>query len=78
MEEEVEYLNEVARELEKRIRIHENEDHAGDFCPAERANTVAFIAHRLGADMDLLAEAFFSLVTLRRKEYDEAHKKKGH
>ena len=30
------------------IRCHENEEHAGEMCPNERFNAVAYLAHCLG------------------------------
>ena len=49
-------LRRIASELELVIHRHEEIVHAGKWCVEERANTVAFLAHRLGVrDSDSLA-----------------------
>lgn len=47
--------------------VHEALEHEGDHCPDNRADIVAFLAHRLGADM--------TLVQKFKEVYDEEHEK---
>lgn len=47
--------------------VHEQLEHEGEPCPDNRADIIAFIAHRLGADM--------TLVQKFKEVYDEEHAK---
>ena len=45
-------LNNLIKQIADVVRDHEMTDHAGNRCGDERANTVAFIAHKLMLSVD--------------------------
>lgn len=61
-----------AQVLESFVHVHERMQHDGEPCPLVRADVIAFLAHRLGADIHKINEYL--------EVYDEAHsqREKGH
>lgn len=57
-----------AQVLEAFVHIHETIQHDGRLCPLVRADVIAFLTHRLGADITKVTEYL--------EVYDQAHEER--
>ena len=66
------HMGHMADALIKIIHDHESREHEGESCLAERANTIAFIAHKLGLTSDRESD-WCSVRRILKEVYEARH-----